>query len=493
MVVFGASGYIGGRLIPALLEAGHRVRAVSRRAGSLAAHPWRDLVEVVEADLLDPTSLPAALAGADAAYYLVHSMDNEAFAERDRRAAENMANAAASAGLRQIVYLGGLGDGDLSPHLASRQEVGNVLAEGDVPVTELRAAVIIGSGSLSFEMVRYLTEVLPAMVTPRWVDTRCQPIAVRDVLSYLVGVLLRPDAYGRVFEVGGADVLSYGEMMQVYAQEAGLHRRLILPVPLLSLGLSARWVGLVTPLSTDVARHLVESLQNEVVVHDPAIDGIVPLDPIGYSEAIRLALDSTRRLSVPTRWTMAGWRPSDPLPTDPEYAFGRLLTDERVVESDADPADVAWAFMRVGGTNGYYAGNWAWEIRGMIDQLFGGAGLRRGRRHPESVHLGEAVDFWRVATLRPERLLQLKAEMRLPGEAWLEWEVEAIDGGSRLLQTAYFAPRGLFGRIYWYALLPFHAAIFPRMARGIVAAGARRWDRSGQGAAPGPGRRLRER
>jgi uncharacterized protein YbjT (DUF2867 family) len=467
VVVFGASGYIGGRLIPALLSAGYAVRAVSRRSDSLASHPWRSSVEVVEADLLDPSTLAAALEGATAAYYLVHSMDDDAFAERDRMAAQNMADAADGAGLEQIIYLGGLGDGDLSPHLASRQEVGRILTSGSVPVTELRAAVIIGSGSLSFEMVRYLTEVLPAMITPRWVRTRCQPIAVRDVLSYLVGVLGEASALGRVFEVGGSDVLGYDQMMQVYAEEAGLRRRLILPVPLLSLGLSARWVGLVTPLSADVARHLVESLQNEVIVSDDAIEAVVDLDPMGYAESIRLALDSTRGLSVPTRWTMAGWRPSDPLPTDPEYAFGRLLTDTRTLAIAAPVGDVAWAFMRVGGTTGYYASNWAWDIRGLLDQLFGGAGLRRGRRHPDEVHLGEAIDFWRVASIRPGRLLQLKAEMRLPGEAWLEWEVEPGDGGSVLTQTAYFAPRGVLGRLYWYGLIPFHATIFPRMIAGI--------------------------
>ncbi len=474
VVVFGASGYVGGRLIPVLLERGHRVRAVSRSPMSLADHPWRDRVEVVQADLLDAPAVSAAIEGMDVAYYLVHSMERPDFEDVDRAAAATFARCATESDLARIVYLGGLGRGDLSPHLASRQEVGRILASGPVPVTEFRAAVIIGSGSLSFEMTRYLTEVLPMMVAPRWVETRCQPIAIRDVLAYLAGALDYPETSGRVIEIGGPDVLSYAEMMQRYARVAGLRRRIIIRVPLLSLGLSARWIGLVTPLSNSVAAHLVDSLRHEVVVTDDSAD-LIPVERSGYDEAVRWALERTRGDDVPTRWGRGSPSPAEPLPSDPEHARGTLFRDRRVVESAAGPEDVAWAFMRIGGTTGYYSADWAWRIRGAVDTLFGGAGLRRGRRHPERVAVGEPLDFWRVVGTEPGRSLELKAEMLVPGEAWLTWNVEPLEsGGSQLSQTAWFVPRGLFGRLYWYALLPFHALVFPQMARGIVTAAERR-------------------
>ncbi len=469
-MVFGASGYVGGRLIPVLLERGHAVRAVTRRPASLGSYPWRAEVDVVSADMLDRDSLTEALEGMDAAYYLVHSMERSDFEDVDRQAATNLADAAATAGLSRLVYLGGLGRGDLSPHLASRQEVGRILSESSVPVTEFRAAVIIGSGSLSFEMTRYLTEVLPVMVTPKWVTTRCQPIAIRDVLAYLAGALDHPDTAGRVIEIGGPDVLSYADMMHRYAKVAGLRSRVLIRVPVLSLGLSARWIGLVTPLSNGVAAHLVDSLQHEVVVTDPSADQLIPLDRIGYDEAVKLALERTRGSDIPTRWGRGSWQPSDPMPSDPEHAFGTILRDRRTLETSASPDDVAWAFMRVGGVNGYYAADWAWSIRGLIDKVFGGVGLRRGRRHPEHLNMGEPLDFWRVVGVEPGTSLDLKAEMLLPGEAWLGWRVSPSGTGSRLVQTAWFVPRGLFGRLYWYALVPFHALIFPRMARGIIVA-----------------------
>ncbi|MGF1664889.1 MAG: SDR family oxidoreductase [Acidimicrobiia bacterium] len=470
VVVFGASGYVGGRLIPLLLERGHSVRAVTRRPASLGSYPWRAEVDVVSADMLDRDSLASALEGMDAAYYLVHSMERSDFEDVDRQAAINLADGAAAAGLSRIIYLGGLGRGDLSPHLASRQEVGRILSESSVPVTEFRAAVIIGSGSLSFEMTRHLTEVLPVMVTPKWVTTRCQPIAIRDVLAYLAGALDHPDTAGRIIEIGGPDVLSYADMMHRYAKVAGLRRRVLIRVPVLSLGLSARWVGLVTPLSNGVAAHLVDSLQHEVVVTDPSADELIPLVRIGYDEAVNLALERTRGSDIPTRWGRGSWQPSDPMPSDPDHAFGTILRNRRTIEAAASADDVAWAFMRVGGVNGYYAANWAWSIRGLVDKLFGGAGLRRGRRHPEQVNMGEPLDFWRVVGIEPGVSLDLKAEMLLPGEAWLSWRVTPTDTGSSLVQTAWFVPRGLFGRLYWYALVPFHGLIFPRMARGIVAA-----------------------
>lgn len=470
IAVFGASGYVGGRLIPVLLERGHTVRAITRSPASLDSHPWRSQVEVMAADLLEPDTIPAALGGVDAAYYLVHSMAADGFEELDRQAAANLATAAGVAGLQRVVYLGGLGDGELSRHLASRQEVGRILARGDVPVTELRAAVIIGSGSLSFEMTRYLTEVLPVMVTPRWVGTRCQPIAIGDVLTYLAEVLEVAETAGRVIEIGGADVLTYEEMMQRYAKVAGLRRRLIVRVPLLSLGLSARWIGLVTPLSARIGAHLVESLRHEVVVTDETARTLIPIEPIGCDEAVHRALERVRTDNVPTRWARGSWRPADPLPSDPVHAYGTILTDERVVVTDAPAADVAWAFMRVGGQTGYYGAEWAWRLRGLLDQLFGGFGLRRGRRNRDEVAVGETLDFWRVVGVEEGRALDLKAEMLVPGEAWLSWEAEPAGSGSRLRQTARFVPRGLLGRLYWYLLVPFHALVFPRMARGIVSA-----------------------
>jgi uncharacterized protein YbjT (DUF2867 family) len=472
IVVFGASGYVGGRLIPYLLQEGHAVRAITRSPDSLRDYPWRGEVEVVEADLLDPDTLGPAIDGTDVAYYLVHSMERADFRSADRDAAASLASAATASSLQRIIYLGGLGRGDLSPHLASRQEVGRALAEGRVPVTEFRAAVIIGSGSLSFEMTRYLTEVLPVMVTPKWVQTRCQPIAVHDVVAYLVEALQRPETTGRIIEIGGADVLSYEEMMQRYARAAGLRRRLIVHVPVLSLGLSARWIGLVTPLSNEVAAHLVESLKHEVVVTEHSADELIPLTTLGYDEAVQRAIARTRGLNVPTRWTRGSWQTAAPLPSDPEHAFGTIFRDCRTVESAVPPGDVARAFMRVGGATGYYSAAWAWRIRGLVDQLFGGAGLRRGRRHPDEVRVGEPLDFWRVVRTEPAASLELKAEMLLPGEAWLGWEVVPTAEGSRLVQTAWFAPRGLLGRLYWYVLFPFHALIFPRMARGIVQAAA---------------------
>ncbi|HEY5685941.1 MAG TPA: SDR family oxidoreductase [Acidimicrobiia bacterium] len=476
IVVFGASGYVGGRLIPVLLEQGHRVRAVTRSPASIADHRWIAQVEVTRADLLDEASVKTALDGMDAAYYLVHSMERADFEEADRRAAQVFSRCAAEAHVQRIMYLGGLGRGDLSPHLASRQEVGRILASGPVPVTEFRAAVIIGSGSLSFEMTRYLTEVLPVMVAPKWVATRCQPIAIRDVLSYLAGALSHPETAGRVIEIGGQDVLTYAEMMQRYARVAGLRRRVIVRVPLLSLGLSARWIGLVTPLSYKVAAHLIDSLRHEVVVTDDSAD-LIPVEPAGYDEAVMRALERTRGDDVPTRWGRGSWSPAEPLPSDPEHALGTLFRDRRVVDSKAGAEDVAWAFMRIGGTTGYYSADWAWRIRGMIDTIFGGAGLRRGRRHPQHVAVGEPLDFWRVVGVEPGRSLDLKAEMRVPGEAWLTWHVEALEGGgSRLTQVAWFVPRGLFGRLYWYVLVPFHALVFPRMARGVVAAAEHRAD-----------------
>lgn len=473
ILVTGASGYIGGRLVPALLSEGHSVRCVSRNPARLSQQPWVNEVEVVRADAFDRSSLDKAMAECDAAFYLIHSMSGKQtdFDERDRLAAQNFADAAAAAGLRRIVYLGGLGEGeDLSKHLSSRQEVGRTLASGVTAVTEVRAAVIIGSGSVSFEMLRHLTEVLPVMITPRWVRTRCQPIAIRDVLDILVGAIEEPGAESHVWEVGGPDQISYQDMMQVYAEVAGLPRRVIIPVPVLSPWLSKHWIGLVTPLPTGVAKPLVASLKNEVVVADNTIAETYSSDLTDYRESVRRALRSDANSGVATRWSDATASPAEPLPTDPEWAGAALMSDERTVTTHASPAAVFWAFSRIGGDFGYYSSDWAWKLRGIVDSLTGGVGLRRGRRHPEDLRLGEAVDFWRVSSIETNHSLQLHAEMKLPGEAWLEFEVEATPSGSQLRQKASFYPRGLLGRLYWRSLTSFHGIIFKRMAAGITTA-----------------------
>jgi uncharacterized protein YbjT (DUF2867 family) len=472
ILVTGATGYIGGRLVPRLLEAGFEVRCLTRDPAKLEGVWWRHRVQVVVGDLLAPESLDAVFEGIDRAFYLVHSMDgsSEGFGERDRRAATNFSAAADQAGLRRIVYLGGLGEGDLSPHLASRQEVGQVLASGATPVTELRAAVIIGSGSVSFEMLRYLTEVLPLMVTPKWVRTLCQPIAIRDVLEILLASVIE-DGPNVIHEIGGPDRLSYEEMMRVYAEVAGLPRRRIIRVPALSPRLSSHWIGLVTPLPTGVAKPLVDSLTVEVTVDDNSFAESVAGTLIGYRDAVSRALTRVNDLEVATRWTGASSDPAVAYPGDPDWSGGTVEIDEQIVSSTARPEDLFWAFSRIGGDIGYYTMNWAWKTRGHLDSLFGGVGLRRGRRHPEELRKGESVDFWRVVSVVPGRSLDLYAEMRLPGEAWLSFRAEETrDGrdGSVLTQTALFRPRGLLGRLYWWAMFPFHLFIFKRTAHRIV-------------------------
>jgi uncharacterized protein YbjT (DUF2867 family) len=473
ILVTGATGYIGGRLVPRLLEQGHEVVCMSRHPELLTLDPWRDQVEVVEADVLDADSLDGAITGCDAAYFLVHAMKEspKRFVEQGRRGAANFRDAADRVGLRRIIYLGGLGSEDevLSDHLASRQEVGRILAMGRTPVTELRAAVIIGSGSVSFEMIRHLTEVLPIMMTPRWVETKCQPIAVRNVLEILIAVIDGDDSGHTIYDVGGPDILTYEEMMRIYAEVAGLRRRLVIPLPIFSTRLSAPMVGFVTPLPVDVVRPLIESLSNDVVVRRSSPPGFDPGDLSPYREALQRALHSVSHSAVETRWSDALTAPGAPLPGDPVWSGALMQTDRRIVESSARPEALFWAVTRIGGDVGYYAMNWAWNIRGWIDQLIGGVGLRRGRRHPEELRPGESLDFFRVAEIEPHlgRLL-LQAEMKVPGTAWLEWHVEPIAGGSRLTQTAWFVPRGLVGRLYWWVLLPFHVPIWRLMARRLT-------------------------
>lgn len=472
ILVTGATGYIGGRLIPRLLEAGHEVRCLTRDKSKLDGDTWRAQVEIIEGNVLDPSSLEKALDGCESAYYLIHSMEDghHDFSERDRIAAARFREAADAAELKRIVYLGGLGSGEnMSRHLSSRQEVGAILAGGRTPVTELRAAVIIGSGSVSFEMLRYLTEVLPVMVTPRWVRTTCQPIAVSDVLDILTRAVDEAGNTSQIHEIGGPDQLTYEEMMRIYAEEAGLPNRFIVPVPVLSPKLSSHWVGLVTPLPTAVAKPLVESLRVEVTVSDNSFAEEAIGDLIGYREAVRKALSRSSIHQVPTRWSDASLSPAQALPGDPDWAGGTILDDVQIANSESETSDLYWAFSRIGGATGYYTMDWAWRLRGLLDSLSGGVGLRRGRRHPEEIGPGEALDFWRVVRAQYGTTLELYAEMKLPGQAWLVFEALDQEGGSLLVQRAVFVPRGLMGRIYWWAMLPFHLLIFRRMAAQIVA------------------------
>ncbi|MEW2288211.1 SDR family oxidoreductase [Streptomyces sp. NPDC047841] len=484
-LVTGATGYIGGRLVPELLAAGYRVRCLARSPGKLRDHPWAGEAEVVRGDVTDADSVARAMRDVDVAYYLVHALNSgEGFEDIDRRAARVFGERAQAAGVRRIVYLGGLTPSGvpadrLSPHLRSRAEVGRILLRSGVPTAVLRAAVIIGSGSASFEMLRYLTERLPVMVTPSWVRTRIQPIAVRDVLRLLVGSAGLPDDVNRAFDIGGPDILTYREMMVRYARIARLPRRLIVSVPVLTPGLSSHWVGLVTPVPASLARPLTESLRHEVVCREHDITRYLPDPPghpLGFDQAVRLALRRVREARVTTRWSSAAvpGAPSDPLPTDPDWAGGSLYTDRREAMVDA-PAHALWRVIEsVGGKHGWYSFPLAWRLRGWLDRLVGGVGLRRGRRDAERLRTGDSLDFWRVEEIERGRLLRLRAEMRLPGLAWLEMCAEpAGDGRSRYRQRALFHPRGLLGHAYWWSVSPFHAVVFGGMARNIARAAAR--------------------
>ncbi|MEU8710034.1 SDR family oxidoreductase [Streptomyces sp. NPDC048565] len=484
-LVTGATGYIGGRLVPELLAAGHRVRCLARTPEKLRDHPWADETEVVQGDVTDAESVAAAMRGVDIAYYLVHALGSgPGFERTDRDAARIFGEQAEAAGVRRIVYLGGLTPADvpereLSPHLRSRAEVGRILLDSGVPATVLRAAVIIGSGSASFEMLRYLTERLPVMVTPSWVSTRVQPIAVRDALRYLVGSARMPADVNRAFDIGGPDVMTYRDMMQEYARVAGLPRRLLLPVPMLSPGLSSHWIGLVTPVPASIARPLAESLRHEVVCHEHDITEHVPDGPgrpFPFATALSLALQRVREARVTTRWSSASTPgiPSDPLPTDPDWAGGSLYTDVRERDVDASP-DALWRVVEgIGGENGWYSLPPAWAVRGWLDRLVGGVGLRRGRRDAQRLRVGDSLDFWRVEEIERGRLLRLRAEMRLPGLAWLEMYVEEReDGRSHYRQRALFHPAGLLGHAYWWSVSPFHAVVFGGMARNIALAAGR--------------------
>ncbi|MDN3496650.1 SDR family oxidoreductase [Planococcus sp. APC 4015] len=477
-LVIGATGYVGGRLVPRLLAAGYRVRVLARHPERIATFSWGDSVEVVEGDASDPDAVARAADDVDVLYYLVHSMSaGKGFEDADRTAAETVATAAAAASVGRIVYLGGLhpDDVELSAHLRSRVEVGETFLASGVPSLVLQAGVVIGSGSASFEMVRHLTEVLPYMPAPKWVRNHIQPIAVRDVMHYLLGAARVDADVNRAVDIGGPDVLRYGQMMNGYAVEAGLPQRAIAALPVLTPRLASHWVNLVTPIPRSIAMPLVESLQNECVMKNHDVDGLIPQPEDGltpYRRAVRLALTRDEADSVETSWRDAEVLgvPSDPLPSDPEWAGRVAFTDVRTASTPATP-DALWRVVEgIGGENGWYSSPFLWAVRGWMDRLVGGIGLARGRRSRARLGVGDALDFWRVEAIEQGSFLRLRAEMKVPGLAWLEMRVTPEGDGSRYDQRAVFFPLGLAGRLYWLAVLPFHGFIFSGMANRITAA-----------------------
>ena len=482
MLVTGATGYIGGRLVPRLLEAGHEVRVFVRDPVRLRDVPWADQVEVATGDLANAGDVAGAMRGVEVLYYLVHSMSSVGdFESTERHVASTGASAAAAADVRRIVYLGGLHpEGKLSPHLRSRKEVGDILMASGVPTAALQAGVVIGSGSASFEMIRHLTEVLPYMPAPKWVRNFIQPIAVRDVLHYLVGAASMPADVNRTFDIGGPDVFRYGQMMNGYAVEAGLKQRPIASLPVLTPYLASQWVNLVTPIPRSLAVPIISSLQYDAVCTEHDIDLYVapPVAGLtGYRRAVRYALAKMREGEVETTWQNATVKgaPSDLLPSDPDWSGHTVYTDRQEADSAAPPEALWRVVESIGGDNGWYSLPVAWAARGWLDKLVGGVGLRRGRRDPDRLAPGEAVDFWRVENLDRGRSLRLRAEMKVPGRAWLEFTVEPRPGGgSRLIQRAIFFPTGLGGRLYWAAVFPFHGIVFSGMATTIAKTAATR-------------------
>ncbi len=464
ILVTGATGYVGGRLVPRLLAAGYRVRCLARDPARLQGRPWLNQVELAQGDMLQADSLAAAMRDVWVVYYLVHSLGGGSdFSERDLAAARNCAQAARATGVKRIIYLGGLGDSqaDLSPHLRSRQQTGEALREAGVPVTEFRAAVIVGSGSLSFEMIRYLTERLPVMICPKWVFTRIQPIAIRNVLDYLVAALACPESAGRILEIGGRDVLTYAGMMTGYARARGLTRHLI-AVPVLTPRLSSYWVHLITPIPAKIAQPLIKGLGNEVIVRDDTALRLFPdIRLLDFETSVRLALARVQTHGVETAWTDAlTSSQGDRTPLTLITREG-LIIEQRQRTVSASAEAVYRSFARLGGQRGWLYMDWAWKLRGMLDRLCGGVGMRRGRRDPEDLRVGDSLDFWRVEMVEPGRLIRLRAEMKVPGRAWLEFEARPeSQQQTLLLQTAFFEPKGLLGLLYWYALYPIHSLIF---------------------------------
>lgn len=467
VLITGATGYVGGRLRRRLERQGHRVRCMARNPERLRRRVAEG-TEVLKGDVLEPATLTTALSGVHTAYYMIHSMGSDhGFEDLDRVAAENFAQAARAAGVRRIIYLGGLAPdhSELSPHLRSRHEVGKILAQSGVPTIELRASIVLGSGSLSFEMIRSLVERLPAMVTPKWVAVQAQPIAIDDLLEYLIESLHLPFE-SRVFEIGGADKASYGDLMREYAKQRQL-KRFMIPVPILTPRLSSLWLGLVTPLYARIGKKLIESIEIPTVINDDSADSAFKVRPRGMPQAIATALLKEEQEFAETSWfdaySSAGEKSSKGV-----IRYRNRLLDARSLEVPQPPHKVFNPIVTIGGDNGWYAFNFLWKFRGWVDLLLGGVGLRRGRRDQEHLFVGDAVDFWRVEKIEADRLLRLRAEMKVPGRAWLEFEVEPTTTGSVVRQTAMYDPEGLFGLLYWYALYPVHGPVFSGMLKGIA-------------------------
>jgi uncharacterized protein YbjT (DUF2867 family) len=478
ILVTGATGYVGGRLIPALLDAGYRVRAMGRSLEKVGCRPWagHSRVELVQGDVLDLESLKQATSSCRAAYYLVHSMiaQKEKFVEADRHAAQNMVEAALAAGLERIIYLGGLAEvsqGSLSKHLKSRIEVADILQAGPVPTTDLRTPMILGSGSASFEILRYLVERLPAMITPRWVQSMNQPIAIRNVITYLIGCLEHDETIGQTYDIGGPDILSYRDLLDIYAEEAGLKKRLIIPVPVLTPTLSALWIHLISPVPTSIALPLTEGLTSDAVCTENRIQEIIPQRLLSCREAIRVAMDRIQQEQVDTCWMDAGdmLEPEWAHCGDAEWAGGTIMNCGYRARIKATVDEVWQPVSRIGGRTGWYFGNFLWRLRGIMDRLAGGVGLRRGRRHPTEIRVGDALDFWRVLEVEPPQRLLLIAEMKTPGEALLEFQITPLANAEVEFQMlSRFLPKGLFGILYWYGLYLFHQWIFYGMLKAIA-------------------------
>ena len=468
ILLTGATGYVGGRLLTKLVSEGRHVRCLSRRPDALR-NRLDESVELVQGDVLDAPSLTSAFEGVETAFYFVHSMgDNQDFESQDRIAAENFSRAATAAGVKRIVYLGGLGNPDetLSKHLRSRQETGDVLRANHSQVIEFRASIVIGSGSLSYEMIRALVERLPVTICPKWVQVKAQPIAIEDLLAYLSASVDLTVSEPQIYEIGGPDQVSYGQLMQEYARQRGLTRWMI-PVPLLTPYLSSLWLGLVTPLYARVGRKLVESLRNPTLISNNLAETVFHVRPRSVEQAISRALTNEDREYAETRWSDAMSSSGKPQSWGGDR-FGSRLVDSRTVIVNVPPEQAFILVRRIGGQTGWYYGNWLWTIRGFIDLLVGGVGIRRGRRDPEQLRVGDALDFWRVEVYEPNQRLRLHAEMKLPGRAWLEFEVTPCDQGSIIRQTAIFDPLGLAGLMYWYGIYPLHQFVFAGMLRNLA-------------------------
>lgn len=481
ILVTGGTGYVGARLIPRLLEAGYKVRAVARSVDKLLSKPWatHPNIEIFPADVLDLETLAQTMKGCKVAYYLVHSMNphtKKDFADLDKQAAHNMIEIADKVGLQRIIYLGGLGfkETQLSSHLRSRNEVAEILKSGkNVKTTVLRAAMIIGSGSASFEILRYLVDRLPIMITPKWVFTPSQPIAIRNVLNYLIGCLEKEETSGQTFDIGGDEIMTYHQLMRIYAEEAKLPPRRIFPIPFFTPKLSSYWIHLVTPIPASLAQPLAEGLRNPAICENDHIKKIIPQELLSCREAFRLALERLKMQEVESHWTDAGSSlpPEWTYSGDPKWAGGTIYEDKRRIVLEASPEDVWKRVVRIGGETGWYYGDWLWKLRGVLDRFLGGVGLRRGRRHPSELRAGDALDFWRVVQVRENKGLILKAEMKVPGEAILEFRIiESGEGKTELQQIARFLPRGLEGIAYWFAVTPLHFFVFNGMLSGIAKA-----------------------